>query len=98
MRGKKIGRVCGSGLRKRGDRFLKIDANLNVYDITKEFTGRAAKADRARKKKRKPAKKKSASNFGRKRSGPLKGFASRKQKKAAMRNVKKAQRARRSRR
>ncbi len=96
---KLVGRVCGGKLRKRGHRFLKIDENLRVYDVTKEFTGRDAPGTRKRRKK--PTKKKlrkSTSSYGRKRSGPLKGFASRKQKAAAMRNVKKAQKARRSRR
>lgn len=92
-----VGRVCGGKIRSRGHRFLKITPDLKVYDVTREFTGKDAPADR-RKKKRKTTKKRKTSSFGRKRSGPLKGFASRKQKQAAMRNVKKAQKARRSRR
>jgi len=94
-----VGRVCGGKIRSRGHRFLKITPDLKVYDVTRDFTGKDAPEDR-RKKKRKtsPKKRKSTSSFGRKRSGPLKGFASRKQKAAAMRNVKKAQKARRSRR
>lgn len=94
---KLVGRVCGGKIRSRGHRFLKITPDLRVYDVTREFTGKDAPEDR-RRKKRKPAKKKAKSSFGRKKSGPLKGFASRKQKRAAMRNVKKAQKARRARR
>lgn len=92
---KRYGRICGRGGKRltRGDRFLVIKKSGTIYDMTKEFVGRPAKSDRRRKK----PKRKSTSNYGRRRSGPLKGFASRKQKKAAMRNVKKAQKARRGR-
>lgn len=95
---KRFGRICGRGGKKltRGDRFLVIKKSGVIYDMTKEFTGKSAKSDR-RKKRATPAKRKSPSNYGRKRSGPIKGFASRKQKKAALRNVKKAQRARKRR-
>jgi hypothetical protein len=88
---KRFGYVCGKGGKRksRGSRFLKITARGVVIDVTKEFTGRAAKEDRRKRSK----KRKSTSNFGRKRSGRLEGFVSLKQKRAALRNVKKAQRA-----
>jgi len=93
----RYGRICGPGDKKktRGSRFLKITRSGVVYDVTKEFTGHAAKSDRKKPRKKAAPKRKSKSNFGRKRSGPIKGFASRKQKAAALKNVKKAQRARR---
>lgn len=92
---KRYGRICGAGGKKltRGDRFLVIKKSGVIVDMTREFTGKAAKSDR--RKKAAPKKRKSPSNYGRKRSGPLKGFVSRKQKTAALKNVKKAQKARR---
>ena len=82
---KPYGHVCSSkGKRlRRGDRFLKITRNGSVFDVTRQFTGRPAKD--ARRKKPKTKKRKSTSNYGRKRRGPLKGFVSLKQKRAAMR-------------
>lgn len=89
---KVVGR-CRSRLRSRGGRFLVLEKRGSgwvMVDHTVEFTGHEPK----RRKKTTRKKHKSKSNFGRKRSGPLRGFASRKQKKAALRNLRKGRRRR----